>query len=241
MEGVMPKKDETRRQLSFSIRWTFSTKSADFVVSENNSYAFEWLEKWPFKIKDNFVCIVGESGSGKTHLANIWAARFGADVISATSGVFEKWYELVVADLESRYFVLDDADQIDEEILLFCIYNTILEKDAYLLMTAKTAPALWGLKLLDLKSRISTINVINIKRPDDKTMAEIMDKMLRQRGIQATRECVEYIVNRIERTYSAMNYWVRRIDASLGRGRNKKMTLARVRGLMSEATEPDND
>ncbi|MDR0630439.1 MAG: hypothetical protein LBF70_00110 [Holosporales bacterium] len=218
------------RQLPLPVFWAFSNKSEDFVISECNSYAFNWLEKWPFKIHENFVCLVGESGSGKTHMANIWASRLNADIIDSKSNVFDKWYNISSSNSGQKFFVLNDADKIKEEILLFYVYNTIIEKDAYLLMTAKTNPSYWKLSLPDLKSRITTINVVNIEKPNDKAIIEIMDKMLKQRGIKMQYECLKYISKRIERSYESINYWVKQMDSSVST--NKTLTLSTIRKLM---------
>lgn len=206
---------ETLKQLSLPITWAFSKKRKDFVVSDCNRYAFEWLEKWPFKIKDNFVCMVGEKGSGKTHLSRIWAERLGADIINANNDVFNKWYNIISSENTQKYFVLDDADLIKDDILLFYIYNTIKEKNAYLLMTSVDFPNKWDLKFNDIKSRLSTLNIIRIQRPNELVIISIIEKMLLQRGIIAKENVIEYIANRIERSYESINYWVNRLDSLL--------------------------
>ena len=206
---------ETLKQLSLPITWAFSKKRKDFVVSDCNRYAFEWLEKWPFKIKDNFVCMVGEKGSGKTHLSRIWAERLGADIINANNDVFNKWYNIISSENTQKYFVLDDADLIKDDILLFYIYNTIKEKNAYLLMTSVDFPNKWDLKFNDIKSRLSTLNIIRIQKPNEPVIISIIEKMLLQRGIIAKENVIEYIANRIERSYESINYWVNRLDSLL--------------------------
>ncbi|MDR0942720.1 MAG: hypothetical protein LBM19_03885 [Holosporales bacterium] len=203
------------RQLVLPVSWAFPRKASDFVVSDCNSYAFEWLEKWPFRIRDNFVCLVGEKGSGKTHLANIWAARQNAEIISSLDEAFNKWYDISSSDVPQKYFVFDDADELNDDVLMFYIYNTIKAKNAYLLMTAKTYPYKWNLKLSDVKSRMSTVNIIRIQRPNEKAISSIIEKMLLQRGIPAKKPIIEYIANRIERSYESINYWIKQIDEKL--------------------------
>jgi chromosomal replication initiation ATPase DnaA len=190
-----------------------SWKASDFIVSGCNRYVYEWLEKWPSeRINNNFVCLVGESGAGKTHLANIWADRVKADVVTSSSDIFSKWYELSSSETAQRYFVLDDADQIGDDVLLYYIYNTVKEKNAYVLMTAKNPPSRWRTKLPDIRSRISTINVINIHGPNEDEMKQIFEKMLERRGIKAHDEMINYICNRIDRSYESMNYWAHQLD-----------------------------
>ena len=132
------------QQLTLPISWAFSYKSSDFIVSDCNRYAFEWLEKWPFHIKDNFVCLVGDVRSGKTLLSKIWASRLGAEFIHAKEDIFSKWYEISSETSNYKYFVIDDADEIHDGILLYYIYNTLKEKNAHTLFTAKIPPTKWA-------------------------------------------------------------------------------------------------
>lgn len=189
------------------------------------------LEKWPFKIKDNFVCMVGEKGSGKTHLSSIWAERLGADIINPSSDIFNKWYGIVSSENTQKYFVLDDADLINDDILLFYIYNTIKEKNAYLLMTAMTAPIKWDLKFKDIKSRLSTLNIIRIQKPNEHAIISIIEKMLLQRGIVTKENVIEYIANRIERSYESINYWINKLD-SLLIDKKSKLSIKTVRDII---------
>ena len=217
-------------QLTLPISWALSYKPCDFVVSECNEYAFEWLEKWPFKIRENFVCLVGEKGSGKTHLSRIWASRFSADFMSAHDQIFDKWVDISSNESSQKYFVLDDADEMNNEILLFYIYNTIKEKNAYLLLTAKSAPSKWNLLLADIKSRISTVNVINIKNPNEDMTCSIIEKMLLQRGITVKENVISYIANTIERSYESINYWVKQIDSNINK--DHKASLQTIKTIV---------
>ncbi|MDR1391470.1 MAG: hypothetical protein LBI95_03880 [Holosporales bacterium] len=207
-------------QLHLPISWAFSIKSEDFIVNECNQYAFKWLEKWPFKIHDNFVCLVGEKGAGKTHLSTIWANKLNAKIVTSSNNIFSEWYGISETN-EQRYFVLDDADEINDDLLLFYIYNTIREKNSYLLLTSKTPPSKWGLKFEDIRSRVATINVIKIQSPNEAAMISIIKKMLLHCGIKTDEKIVSYIANRIERSYESINYWINQFDTTLKRKQSK--------------------
>lgn len=215
------------KQLSLPISWSFSKNVRDFVVSDCNRYAFEWLEKWPLKIRSNFVCLVGEKGSGKTHLTRIWADRLGAEYLNPEN-VLSKWFMMTDPETHQKYFVLDDADELEDDMLLFCIYNTIKEQDAYLLLTARQCPNRWNLKYNDIKSRLSTVDILKIQKPGEIAINSIIEKMLLQRGLKSTPDIVEYLANRIERSYESICYWVDRIDSQqLNKG--NKLSLQTVR------------
>ena len=224
--GVMP----AMKQLSLPLSWVFPQDEENFVISECNEYAVKWLEKWPFKVRDNFVCLIGEKGAGKTHLAHVWASRMGAEFVNAAD-IFNRWYDIASTENTKRYFVLDDVDELGDDVMLLYMYNTIKEKNAHLLMTAKISPRNWSLKFDDIKSRMSTASVIEIRKPDEAAVQSIMGKMLLRRGICATTAVTEYIANRIERSYEAINYWVNKIDATLTQNQ-KKLTMHSIREML---------
>ncbi len=217
------------KQLPLPISWAFSTSVSDFVVDECNKSAFMLLEQWPLKIKTNFVCLVGETGSGKTHLAHVWADRLGAKFITS------EYIENVLLDepVPHPYYVLDNADEICDDILLFNLYNKIRELDAYMLMTAKQYPAQWHTGYDDVKSRLKTIDVITIKKPNEVALTKIINQMLLQRGIMCSSDVIAYISNRIERTYESMIYWVNRID-EFRKTTHRKITLKAVRAVLTD-------
>lgn len=220
------------RQLQLPVSWHLSYRADEYVVSECNRYAFDWLEKWPFQIQENFACIVGEKGSGKSHLAEIWAQRVNAEVISVHNGFFDKWFDISSNINNKKYFVLDDADTIDDDILLFYVYNTIKEHNIYLLLTAKTPPIQWDIKLADVRSRLLTINVVDIHKPDEEVVFGIIKQMLKQRGFETLPETIiNYIGNNVERSYESINYWINKIDSSLPQ--KSKLTLSFVKTILS--------
>jgi chromosomal replication initiation ATPase DnaA len=162
------------------------------------------------------VCLVGEKGSGKTHLASIWGTRQHASIIDVSFDiVHEKLYDIISTEDQQRYFILDNADELEDDLMLFYIYNTVKSMNAYLLITAKSYPCNWNITLSDVKSRLSTISVIRIQKPNGETMLSIIEKMLERRGISAKKPIIEYIANRIERSYESINYWVKLIDNKL--------------------------
>lgn len=183
-----------------------------FILGDCNRYAFDWIEKWPSRIPDErFVCIVGEKGAGKTHLANIWAQRNQGSFIENkcdAAGVLLDLYEAS----STKYFIMDEADELFDDVFLFYVYNSIVENNAYLLMTAKVPPSKWQVSLSDMKSRVSTIHSINIKTPDEDTLANILKRELKQKGIVIENNISNYILSNIERSYSAISTVVERIN-----------------------------
>lgn len=217
------------RQLPLPLSWSFSKDVKDFIVSDCNRYAFGWLEKWPLKIHSQIACLVGEPESGKTYLAHIWAEKMGATWLRNV----DICYDTISNEFEqisNKFFVLDDADEVKDELLLFYLFNIIKSSGAYLLLTAKNYPNAWSLALEDMRSRLSTVDVIQINRPNDTAISLIISKMLFQRGIIVPDDVITFIANRIERSYASISYWVNRIDTSLV-DRNRKLSIHSIKSL----------
>jgi chromosomal replication initiation ATPase DnaA len=220
------------RQLTLPVKWSLSYEADEYVVTDCNSHAFNWLEKWPFRIRENFACLVGDKGAGKTHLAGIWAKRVGADVFNAKSEIFEKWFRMSSEVNSSKYYVLDDADLINDDVLLFYIYNSIKEHDAYMLLTAKTPPIKWDITLPDVRSRFVTINVLKIQNPSEDAIHRIIKQMLKQRGlINVPENTIDYLANTVERSYESINYWIQKIDSCISQ--RCKFTTKLVKEVIS--------
>lgn len=216
------------KQLTLPLPWSLSYSPEEYVLSDCNRYAFEWLEKWPLRIHENFACLVGSKGSGKSHLAGIWAKRVGADIFNARSGVFEKWFDISENTSNNKFFVLDDADLIVDDVLLFYIYNTIKERDAYLLLTALNPPIRWNLQLADVRSRFLSICVLNINKPDEKAMDGIIRQMLKQRGLEAKDNVVSYLLNNSERSYASINSLINKIDGMVNKHNKLSVNLLKT-------------
>jgi chromosomal replication initiation ATPase DnaA len=223
--------EQYAKQLVLPISWAFPRDASGFVVSSCNEYAVKFLEKWPFVIRENFVCLVGENGSGKTHLSMMWATRLNADIFSLRRGnIINGWLDLSGSSSQ-KFYVLDDADELDDDMLMFYIYNTIKAKNAFLLMTAKTYPTIWPVKLRDVKSRMSTVNVVRIQKPDEMAVPLIIEKMLYQRGLSICDGVAQYISTRIDRSYESISYWIGVIDSKLI-GKKMKVSLALIRSIL---------
>ncbi len=217
------------KQLPLPLSWVFSKDVKDFVVSDCNRYAFEWLEKWPFKIHSNVICLVGEKGSGKTHLAHIWAEKMGADFIGPTP-ICNELFDIPIEQMSNKFFVLDDADEINDDMFLFYLFNIINSLSAYLLLTAKKTPNTWNLQYEDVRSRLSTVDIVRIDGPDDSVINSIISKMLQQRGLMVSDDVVIYIANRIERSYASIAYWINKID-TLQIDKSHKLSIHSIKEL----------
>ena len=209
----------------------------DFLVTSSNCDAVAWIDRWP-DWPANILILTGPPGCGKSHLAHVWQTVSGAEILS-----LETLNSLGIEALTKRAaqpLILEDMDEMIgreiEEETIFHLYNLLQEKGGSLLITAKTAPAAWPLALADLKSRLGTIALARIAEPDDALFAALLVKHFSYRQLAVPPDVVQYIVERLERSFAAAERFVSRLDDN-ALARKRKITLALVREVMKEEQE----
>jgi chromosomal replication initiation ATPase DnaA len=212
------------KQRAFDLPVATGFGAADFLVSDSNREAFEWIERWPdWPVRA--LVLHGPSGSGKTHLAHLWCARTGATLIAgvAIGGM---------ALSDAAAMAIDDAERAEEEPLLH-LYNSALERGASLLLTMRAPPASLPIALPDLASRLRALHVAEIAAPDDALLGAVLVKHFADRQIRVGPGLIAYLVARIERSFAAAASVAARLDAAaLSAARPISIKLAR--GVLTE-------
>lgn len=210
-------------QLVLDLGHAVSHAREDFLVGPSNEAAFALVESWP-DWPARSVVLTGPEGSGKSHLAAIWAAAAGArflsgralDTITAPAALATG--ALVIEDLTERGF---------DERALFHLLNLAREQQAYVLITAATAPVLWDVALRDLKSRLRALPCVGLAAPDDVLLRAVLVKLCADRQLAVDEGLVGYLAARIERSFAAARDAVGRLDdEALSRKRPVTKALA---------------
>jgi chromosomal replication initiation ATPase DnaA len=193
------------RQLRLNLERSPSFRRADFVVSPSNEEAVAALDAWPDWFA-GVLALVGPEGSGKTHLATDWARRQGAALLSDVAAEPAN-----LRELEGRPVVVDDAEKVDDETL-FHLINQAAQPGGGLLLTSRTRPQGWGVKLPDLRSRLDAIRVATLGPPDDVVLFAVLDRFFRRSSIRPSEDLLEYLVRRIERSVPKAREIVLKLD-----------------------------
>jgi len=195
---------------------------ADFLVSDCNAGALQWIERWPDWPAPALV-LYGPAGSGKSHLAALWRERSGGILIAG-----EALSRADPNELASRRAVaLDDAARAPERELLH-LYNCCGEAGASLLVVARDAPASWPIALPDLASRLRAAPSVAIAPPDDRLLAAVLVKLFADRQVRVAPEVIGFLLRRMERSFAAAGALADRLDRlALGAGRPIGLALAR--------------
>ena len=182
-------------------------KDQDFYVSKSNEHSFILLNKWP-KWEKNFINLVGENFSGKTHLSNIFLEKFNGIKISFKN--IDNNFLKKIKIFEN--IVLEDLNEDIDEKLLYTLINIIDQDNKYLLITSTKPIVDYDFKLTDLNSRSKNFLISQIEKPGDDLLYALILKNLSDRQILIEKKLIDYIINRIDRSYGKISEFIYKID-----------------------------
>ena len=194
-------------QLIIKFDYEQNFKDDDFYVSNSNKQIFSLLNSWP-KWEKNFLNISGEKFSGKTHLINIFIKKFKGIKLNAKS--------LTDNDLNKiklyENIIIEDLDEKINEKLIYSLFNIIDLDNKYILVTSKIPIVNINFSLTDLRSRTKNFLLQNIDKPDDDLMFALILKNLSDRQISIEIKLIDFIIKRIDRSYSKIFDFIYKID-----------------------------
>jgi chromosomal replication initiation ATPase DnaA len=197
------------RQLVLALGHAESFAREDFLAGPSNAAALALIERWP-DWPAPAVALVGPEGSGKSHLAAIWAEASGARVLAARLlGEVD-----LPAALATGALVVEDLEPTTglDERALFHLINLAREQGAFLLLTARQPPASFAVGIRDLASRLRALPVVMLAPPDDALLRALIVKLAADRQLAVDEALVNYLANRIERSFAAARDAVKRLD-----------------------------
>jgi len=221
----------TPLQLVLGFGHEVSFSRDDFLEGPSNAAALALVERWP-DWPAHIVVLTGPEGSGKSHLADIWASRAGARRLSARA---LDQAAVPVALATGALSLESVADGLDE-VALFHLLNLAKEQDAYVLLTARRAPALWAIRLPDLASRVRALPVVELSSPDDTLLRAVLVKLFVDRQLAVDESLIGYLTTRIERSFAAARAAVGLLDREALR-RQRPVTRALAVELLGNSND----
>jgi chromosomal replication initiation ATPase DnaA len=212
------------RQLIFDWPHRPALGRDDFLVAACNKDAVDWIDLWP-DWPAPILLLCGPPGSGKSHLAAVWQARTGAASIDPAA-----LPDLAAIDkADNPHRLLENASDVSDDTAFFHLYNQTAEQGGTLLLTAERPGARWKIDLPDLASRLRAVPAVEIGLPDDSLIEALLVKMFMDRQLKVEPEVIEYLITRIERSFSTARSLVTKLDeAALSLHRTITVPLARA-------------
>ena len=194
-------------QLLLNFNFKKSFNDHDYYVSDSNYFAFNLIDKWP-KWEKRILNIHGEKFSGKTHLSKIFQLKSSAIYLNEkeiNNEIFKKikLYESII---------IDEFSNKIEENLIYSIFNLVDQDNKYLLINTETPLSEIKFKLPDLVSRSKNSLQAKIEPPDDELIFALILKNFSDRQIKLEKQIIEFIVNRIERSYRKISEFIYKVD-----------------------------
>ncbi|MPZ41363.1 MAG: chromosomal replication initiator DnaA [Rhizobiales bacterium] len=213
--------DRGPRQLTLDLDHAESFARDDFLGGPPNAAALALIDNWP-DWPSRMVALVGPEGSGKSHLASIWAVQAGARCIAAR-GLADTG---VPAALATGALVVEDAAEARfDETAMFHLLNLAREEEAFVLLTARTPPAMWIIRTPDLASRLNALPVVALAPPDDALLRAVLVKLFADRQLGVDEALIGYVATRIGRSFADARAAVARLDQEAMR-RRRPLTRA---------------
>ena len=203
-------------------------KNDDFYLSKSNKHVFDFLNIWP-KWERNFVNVTGEKLSGKTHLMNIFLHK--------NKGIKFEGKSLQNDDLKKikiyENIVIENLSSDVDEKLLYSLFNLIEQDNKFIIVTSVKPIVNITFDLKDLKSRAKNFILLNIEKPDDELIFAIILKNLSDRQISLDDKFIEFIIKRIERSYSKIYDFIYKID-QLSLKKKKSIDFKIIKEVLGE-------
>ena len=191
--------------LSFDHEQNF--KNLDFYVSKSNSHVFNLINSWQM-VNEKFLNISGEKFCGKSHLINIFleknkGLKINSDELNNHYLKKIKFYKNIV---------LEDITSNINEQLFYSLINIVEAENKSLIVTSDVSIVEMNFKLTDLKSRSKNFTLTSIENPDDDLIFALVLKNLSDRQISIDKKLIDYIIKRIDRSYSNISDFIYTID-----------------------------
>ena len=191
-------------QIAFDLRAPTPKTFSTFLHNAASEKTVSWLRN-PVQWSMPIFLLIGDAGSGKSHLAHAFADEHDGRVLTADEPVR-------VSDCRGDVIALDDAQKWSEESL-FILLNMALHGDIpHLLLTDRTLPLEWGIKLPDLRSRLNNVPHLELSQPDEILLEPIIKKLFADQGREIDKSVVDYMLVHCSRHISELENDVATIE-----------------------------
>ena len=192
-------------QRIFNFNNTKNFFEENLIRDTSNSNVLNFLDKFP-NWETKLINIVGEKKSGKSFILQLFRKKNQFNYINNKEDFEKKYDELFLVDK-----LILDGFQINEDKFFSLINHFILHKK-YLIISSRVPLTMLEIKLLDLKSRLKEFLLIEIQNPSDDLIYSLILKYFSDNQIVIKKDLVEYIVKKIDRSYSSIEKFLIKLN-----------------------------
>ncbi|GAC29355.1 DnaA regulatory inactivator Hda [Brumicola pallidula] len=197
----------------------------DSFLEVDNEFAASYLKAFcdHGNNSNKSLCyLFGASGVGKSHL--LFACCHQA-TLNGLQTVYLNMLELkemptqVISDIADYDVIcIDNLHEIAGhqtwERTLFDLINQAVERSHQprLIMAANASPLVVGFQLPDLISRLTWGAVFQLASRSDKSLCDIIQFRIEHRGLEASEDCIKFLLTRVDRELSNLMLIVDELD-----------------------------
>ena len=201
----------------------------DFYISKSNEHIFNFINSWP-KWEKNFVNINGENFSGKTHITNIFLKKYKGIKLETKNLNDNHLKEIKLHE----NIILENLEKNVNEKLIYTLFNLIEQDNKYLVVTSIEPITRIKFELDDLKSRTKNFILQNIEKPDDDLIFALLLKNFSDRQISIEKKLINFIIKRIDRSYSKIFDFIYKID-EISLKKKKSIDFKTIKAVLGDS------
>jgi DnaA-homolog protein len=192
-------------QLPLNVQLDDSSKFENYFVAGNQQVSSRLQSL--INGGGEFVFVWGALESGKTHLAQALCNQFDLANLSAVYLPLDNKQlmpEILNGMSVMELVCLDNVNaiegQLDWETAIFDLYNNIKTEGNSLVIFSRTPPSQMLLKLADLSSRLTAMEVYKLMSLDEPQKISFFQQRAENRGIEITDEVARFVLSRHSRS-----------------------------------------
>ena len=214
-------------QKAFKFEFREAQNRNNYIVGESNINAIKWIDKYP-SWKNSGLIIEGPKSSGKSHLVRVWQKKSDCDIFNS--------YHINKEEINlknSQNIAIENFEYVENYEFFLHLINYKKENNLKYLLTTGPNFISTNILLKDLKSRLLELPKVQISLPSDDILKKLIIKLLNDKGILIGEKLIEYIINRVERSYESVNMLVEELN-QISLDKKKKVTLSLIREVISK-------
>ena len=196
---------------------------------ENEEYVWSTNPNILLIVKKYFKFIIYEKHGAARFIQKFSISRLKKDKKSFLIGVTKKSVQELYGSINNPLYLPNGVD----ENLFFTLLNIIDQDNKFLIVTSVKSIVEIPFKLDDINSRSKNFLLSNIERPDDELMFALILKNLSDRQISIDKKLIDYIIKRIDRSYSKIFDFIYKID-EISLKRKKSIDFKIIKEVLGE-------
>ncbi len=207
------------KQETFKFNFSEVDNYSNFYVNTTNTDAYKGV------LNDNNIKIFlhGPKKCGKSYLGKIWTKKYQAIKYGNN---FEQ-----IINSKKNIFIDNLNNKINEEEI-FHIINHCSLNNLYILITSDLIINEINISLKDLKSRLKIFTFLNIQKPDDDMLLNILTKLFIQKQfVINSKDIFQFILKNTNRSYENIINIVSKLD-SLSLQKKRQLTIPLIKEIL---------